>query len=141
MALRFQPRQGALVMVDFDQGFRPPEMVKLRMAVVLSPRIDARPGLATVVALSSLAPARPMPYHLHLSIPLQLPEGWSREMWIKGDMVNTVGLHRTEAIRLPGRGRASYQLSPLPRALFRKVQGAVLHGLGLGHLSRHLGQG
>ena len=35
--LPFQPKPGMLLMCDFDTGFRPPEMVKVRPVVVISP--------------------------------------------------------------------------------------------------------
>ena len=38
MALKYPPRPGTLWMCDFDTGFKPPEMVKKRPVVVISPR-------------------------------------------------------------------------------------------------------
>lgn len=56
MAIREHPPLGTLLLCDFGSGFKPPEMVKRRLVVVISPRIKARPGLCTVVALSTTLP-------------------------------------------------------------------------------------
>jgi len=122
MGLRYHPPTGAIVTVNFDQGFVPPEMVKRRPAVVLSPPIKARVGLLTVVALSTTRPDQVMPYHMEIEIPFQLPPGWSRTCWVKGDMVNTVGFHRTDLLRL-GKydGKRVYQTEALPKAMLTDI--------------------
>jgi uncharacterized protein YifN (PemK superfamily) len=56
LAIRFAPKPGTVVTVDFDQGFKVPEMVKRRLAVVISPVIKERGPLVTVVPLSTTAP-------------------------------------------------------------------------------------
>jgi len=38
LALQFSPAPGAIVICDYSTGFRPPEMVKVRPVVVISPR-------------------------------------------------------------------------------------------------------
>ena len=48
MAIKFYPRQGTLLMCDFNTGFRVPEMVKVRPVVVVS---RTRGQVATVVPL------------------------------------------------------------------------------------------
>ena len=58
---------------DYRQGFEPPEMVKRRLAVVVSKPIKARVGLCTIVPLSTTAPEPPMPYHYRLVLPFALP--------------------------------------------------------------------
>ena len=63
MAIREHPPTGSILMCDFNAGFREPEMVKRRPVVVISPKIRARPGLCTVVALSTTVPAPVMDYH------------------------------------------------------------------------------
>ena len=141
MPLIFHPPQGCIVEVDFSKGFREPEMVKDRLAVVLSPQIEARHHLLTVVALSTTPPDPPAPYHCQFQIPFELPRGWGkRPRWVKGDMVNAVGFHRANLLRL-GKDRAGtrvYQLRPLPPDLLRKVRRCVLHGMGLSTLTKHL---
>jgi len=41
MSIKFNPEQGLIVICDF-KGFVPPEMVKRRPAVVISPRLRQR---------------------------------------------------------------------------------------------------
>ncbi len=52
MALKFAPKMGTIILVNFDKGFVPPEMVKKRLAVVISPTIKERGKLVTVVPLT-----------------------------------------------------------------------------------------
>lgn len=53
MSLRFPPKLGTIVICDYSTGFCPPEMVKHRLAIVVSPRLPHRDGLCTVVPLSA----------------------------------------------------------------------------------------
>ena len=108
-------------------------MVKRRPCVVISPPIKGRTGLLTVVALSTTPPNPVMPYHVEIDIPFALPPKFASRCWVKGDMVNTVGFHRTDLLQL-GKdlsGKRIYQTSPLPTATFALVQAAVLAGLGI----------
>jgi uncharacterized protein YifN (PemK superfamily) len=38
MPIKFIPAQGMVLMCDFDSGFVPPEITKVRHVVVVSPR-------------------------------------------------------------------------------------------------------
>ena len=78
MAIKFHPPQGCIVRVDYSAGFKEPEMVKPRLAIVLTPRIKARHGLLTVVALSTTPPKPKMPYHCVIDIPFDLPNTGGR---------------------------------------------------------------
>ena len=42
MPLTFHPDPGTLLVCNFDTGFIPPEMVKRRLVVVISPRLRKR---------------------------------------------------------------------------------------------------
>lgn len=142
MGIREHPPQGSVVTIDYSAGgFVEPEMMKRRLAIVMSPKIAARPRLCTVVPLSLTQPRKVMPYNKRLRIPFELPKKWGdQERWIKGDMVNAVGLHRVDLLRLgkDSSGRRVYQTSALPDDLFRLVRICVLHGLGLSALTRGL---
>ena len=86
---------GTIVRVDLNDGFRPPEMVKRRPAVVLSPAIRGRPLLCTIVPLSTTPPRTVLDHHLRLVLWPRLPAPYdSAEMWLKGDIVLTVGFAR-----------------------------------------------
>ena len=130
-------------MCDFGTGFKQPELVKTRPVIVLTPRMDGRKNLVTVVGLSTVAPDPVRPFHCRLpskSLP-KLRDFRVDETWVKGDMVYAVGFHRLNLIRLPGRGCAGkrqYFLERLSRERMRKVYQCVLHGLSLGDLAKFL---
>lgn len=141
MSITSHPTRGSIVTVDYSSGFKKPEMVKKRLAIVLSPNIAARPQLCTVVPLSLTPPDPEMPYHQLIEIPFPLPKKWGNApRWIKGDMMGHVGFHRVDLLRL-GKdcyGKRQYQTQPLPPAIFKLAQRCVLHGLGMSSLTKHL---
>lgn len=141
MPIREHPPVGTILICNFDQGFKEPEMVKRRPVVVISPKISVRAGLCTVVALSTTSPMPEMPYHCRITLDPPLPEPWSDpDCWVKGDMICAVGFHRLDFPRLgtePG-GKRIYRYDPLPVADLRKVRRCVLSALGLGGLTKHL---
>jgi uncharacterized protein YifN (PemK superfamily) len=134
MGLIYHPKRGTILLADFSQGFREPEMVKRRLCVVVSPPIEARVGLCTVVPLSQTAPKKTMPYHYQLEIPFQMPSSWGGgSRWVKGDMVCAVGFHRLNLLRL-GRGRDGkrrYQTNALSADHMRRIDDCLRAGLGL----------
>ncbi len=135
MALQFAPKMGTIVLVDFDQGFVPPEMVKPRLAVVISPPIKARGRLLTIVPLSMTAPTVVMPYHCQVDIPFDLPPRWGNvPRWVKGDMINAVSFARASLLALnkEANGKRIYQTQVLAPDQLRQIQRCVLAGLGLG---------
>ena len=140
MAIREHPLVGAILMCDFNAGFREPEMVKRRAVVVLSPKIAARPGLCTVVALSTTPPKPVQAYHCQIDIDPPLPDPMSsRGIWVKGDMIYAVGFHRLDFIRTGTvRGTRTYRYDPLSADLVKKIRECVLCGLGMSTLTKHL---
>jgi uncharacterized protein YifN (PemK superfamily) len=134
LALRFHPKQGTLVLVRFDQTFKPPEMVKTRPCIVVSKRIKQRPNLVTVVPLSTTAPAPAMPYHCEIPIEMTLPGRWAADTcWVKGDMIYALSFERVDLFNL-GRGsdgRRVYQTETVSERIFRDVRQCVLAGLGI----------
>ena len=141
MAIQMHPPQGSIVTVDYSKGFKEPEMVKLRLAIVLTPRIQARPQLCTIVPLSLTPPDPIMPYHKQIVIPFDMPRKWgNQERWIKGDMVNAVGFHRIDLLRMGKdlQGKRIYQTSVLPDDMLKVVRQCVLHGMGLSTLTKNL---
>ncbi|WP_293810345.1 type II toxin-antitoxin system PemK/MazF family toxin [uncultured Bosea sp.] len=141
MALKFHPEPGTLLLCDFSTGFCEPEMVKRRPVVVISPRLKRRDGLLGVVPLSTQQPTPMMDYHYELTLEVPLPAPFdSRTMWAKADMVSTVGFHRLDLFR-EGRGpdgRRKYLARKIEDAQLRSIHRAMLHGLGLGHLTAHV---
>lgn len=76
VAIREHPKIGTILICDFDQGFKEPEMVKRRPVIVVSPKISTRPGLCTVVALSTTEPRPKMPFHCEIDLDPPLPPPW-----------------------------------------------------------------
>ena len=142
MPIKQHPGLGCIITCDFDRGFREPEMIKLRPVIVISPQISWRPGLCTVVGLSTTAPTPKRPYHCELEIYPPLPEPWdSGKVWVKGDMVAAVGFHRLNLIRLSRDDDTKvrrYRMNLLTKQQIIAVQSCVLHSLGLFQLTKHL---
>lgn len=145
MPITVHPRIGQILVCDFSKGFKQPEMVKSsRPVVVVSPTLQGREGLVTVVALSSQRPDPQLDYHLQLpkaALP-QLGHFQEKETWLKGDMIYSVGFHRLDLIRLgkrdPRTGKRQYFRNRLGRENMRLIYQCILHGLNLGGLGRYL---
>lgn len=129
MPLTFHPGPGAIVICDFSTGFRPPEMVKLRPVVVISPRRRTT-QLATVVPLSSTAPVPVEPWHYRLPPGVYPPA--RGPIWAKCDMVATVSLDRLDRVRVKSGGTRTYQTFQLGDADLAAILTAVRAALGLG---------
>lgn len=141
MPINNHPETGAILLCDFNQGFVQPEMVKRRPVIVISPKISVRPGLCTVVALSTTPPTPIMSYHYKITMQPPLPAPWdSAECWVKGDMVCAVGFHRLDFVRLgkDKQGKRLYRYDPIPKLDLREVRRCVLNALGMAQLTKHL---
>lgn len=141
MGIREHPAIGTILSCDYGEGFIPPEMVKLRPVVVISPKIEARKGLCTIVPLSTTAPNPVMPYHCQIDLPDGLPNWMERHgVWVKGDMVSVVSFRRLNLI-LTGKnrqGRRLYAYEPITPQNVKAVRACVMAGMGLAHLTKHL---
>ena len=134
MAIKYHPPTGSIVTVNFTHGFKPPEMVKRRLAVVISTRIKERAGLCTVIPLSTSPPRKIMPYHYLLEIPFALPPRWGNQpRWVKGDMINSLGFHRIDLLSLGKnvKGQRIYQKSRISAADLSAIKECVLASLGI----------
>ena len=141
MAIREHPALGTVLTCDFSQGFAPPEMVKRRPVIVISPKIANRGGLCTVVALSTTPPDPVMPYHQQIDIRPRLPVRWQSDgVWIKGDMVLAVALHRLDFLShgKDRTGKRRYHYAPVEEGILKLVRSCVLRSIGLGILTKHL---
>ena len=141
MAINDHPATGTILICDFNGTFKEPEMVKPRCVVVLSPRIRARPKLCTVVCLSSTAPAHPQQYHCQIDIEPELPHPWeSKGIWVKGDMIYSIGFHRLNLIRLrkSSDGKRIYRMNVVSEEQLKEIKCCVLRGLGMSSLTKHL---
>lgn len=133
MTLSSHPAPGTILRVDLSEGFSPPEMVKRRPAIVLSPPIRGRQRLCTIVPLSTTAPTRVEPHHLMLRLDPPLPPPYhSPEMWVKGDIVLTVAFHRLRLLFAGHeQGQRVYDIRVLDTETLNKVKHCVRAGLGL----------
>lgn len=141
MALAEHPPVGLILTCNFEPGFKEPEMVKRRPVVVISPKMRGRENVCTVVALSTTAPARAMPFHCQIDIRPRLPAHFDSDgVWVKGDMVYTVGLHRLDFIRLgkDANGKRRYYTHSTSHDNLTEIRRCVLNGMGLGALTNHL---
>ena len=140
MAIGFHPKPGAILLCDYS-GFKVPEMVKRRPAIVLSPRLRHRDGLCTVVPLSGTTSNTIEDYHCRIAFDRPLPKPWgSSAYWAKADMLATVGFHRLHMIGI-GRdqaGRRKYMTSHIKPDDLRRIRVCVLHALGLSRLTTYL---
>jgi len=135
MAIQFPVAPGTILLCDYDRGgFQPPEMVKRRLAVVISPRLAHRDGLSSVVPLSTTPPHKPVAYGLEIELPGALPPPFDDPvMWAKCDMVSCVSHARLDLIR-GGRtdtGQRKYIKPRLASDVFEALQTSVLAGLGI----------
>lgn len=133
MTVSTHPLPGTIVIVDLNQGFRPPEMVKRRPALVLSAPIPRRPFLCTIVPLSTTPPVPVMGHHCVIQLDPPLPAPYtSPTMWVKADMVLTVAFHR---LRLPFSGwqggQRLYDIRVITPIELEQVKDCVRSALGL----------
>ena len=141
MAIPYQPEPGTIVICDYSNGFMPPEMVKRRPAVIISPRLRKRDGLCTIVPFSTVRPNQIMPYHHRLFIDPLLPPPYNQKtQWVKADMLATVSFKR---LILPFKkkgpdGKREYDIRVIDDADFLKIKVCVLNALGMAHLSNYL---
>lgn len=130
MAITYHPPQGSVLMCDFT-GFKPPEMVKNRLVVVVSRKHNQ---LATVVPLSTVEPMSLEKCH-HEIHDASLPSRFRGERtWAKCDCVTTVAywrLDRTRGTRHPTTGKRIYVSQIVRPEDLAAIQRAILHVLGL----------
>ena len=133
MPFYFHPGPGTVLICDFDTGFRPPEMVKKRPVVVISPRFRRASPLRTVVPLSTAIPDPVEPFH-HRMDPRSLPGPLAtRETWAKCDMLATVALDRLDRVligRHPG-GKRIYVANTVTPDDLAAIHRCVMIALGL----------
>jgi mRNA interferase MazF len=141
MPINDHPAPGTILVCNFNGTFKEPEMVKPRCVIVVSPRIRARTKLCTIVCLSTTAPNYEQQYHCQIDIWPRLPPPWSSDgIWVKGDMIYSVGFHRLDLIRMgkDHQGQRIYRMETLSAEQMKKVKSCILSGLGLSTLTKYL---
>ena len=107
----------------------PPEMIKLRQVAVIS---TPSPRLAIIAPFSTNQPSPLKPYH-HF-IPSGRYPFFSKDSWLKGDMIQSVSRDRLDRLFFDGQ----HQRAALSKADYRAVRSCALAGLGLSALSGYL---
>ena len=127
------PTQGTILICDFD-GLKEPEMVKRRPVIVVSKPIVSRPGLCTVVPLSTTEPKKILPMHYKLELVPPLPKPYdSPSHWVKGDMIYAFSFKR---LTYPFKGKdlngtRIYDIRSISLEQLICVQKCILAGLGI----------
>lgn len=134
MPIQFHPKPGTILLCDFSTGFMPPEMVKRRPVLVVSPTITGRPFLCTVVCLSTTTPTPQLPFHMKIRLPEPLPPNLSNEnVWVKGDMIYAVSFKRLD-FATTGKDRTGKRIrynKPISDEVLNDVRKRVSYGIGL----------
>lgn len=134
MGIIYHPQPGTILRVDFSEGFRTPEMVKRRPAIVISSKLVDREGLCAIVPLSTTAPRTRRDYHCELILEDPLPRPFDTpHMWVKADMVQTVAFHRL-ALLTRGKlrsGERIYDVRVISPEKLAEVKACVAHALGI----------
>ena len=139
MPITFYPDHGSILMCDFNGGFHPPEIVKKRPVVIVSPRRNNH-QVCTVIPLSTTAP-NPIEKHHHCINPSSLPKSLRGSItWAKCDMIMTVSLSRLDRIldgKGPG-GARKYTTGKLTAEDFKSIRMGILYAIGLNSLTIHV---
>jgi mRNA interferase MazF len=126
MSITFVPHQGMVLMCDFDTGFVPPEMTKVRHVVVISPRHRRNTGSCLVVPFSTVAPNPVEPFHYRIAANAYSFFKKDTDVWAKADLLSHVSFGRLDRV-LDGGKYCSPRLSPSD---LKGIQSAVWEALG-----------
>lgn len=135
MAIKFPLSPRTILLCDYGKsGFVQPEMIKLRPAIIVSPRLPYRDRLCAVVPLSGTAPGHAVDYVVRIELDQPLPEPFPEPVWwAKCDMIATVSFDRLDMFRTDRdqEGKRQYLQPKLDEEQFAAVKNGVLAGLGL----------
>lgn len=132
--LPYHPSTAEVLVCDYC-NLVDPEMSKVRLVVVVSPKFLNRPGLCTVVPLSTDAPKNPTGYHVLLDKDPH-PKSSGKPVWAKCDMLMTVSFARLTKYYL-GRdesGKRNYVDMAVSQKEFGLIRQGILYSLGMAHL-------
>jgi uncharacterized protein YifN (PemK superfamily) len=115
-----------VLICDFD-GYISPEIIKKRPVVVVSPSHLRRPGLVTVIPLSTTPPNPVERYHYRLT-GNPVPGSDAAEVWAKCDLIATVCIERLDRVKF---GRRQYEIGRVGPDQVRRMRLAALASLGI----------
>jgi mRNA interferase MazF len=127
MSIQYHPQLGEALWCEYD-GLAP-EMIKRRLAVVLTPKACHRSRIATVVPVSTTPPDVIRPWHVCLSRD-PLPQGGAADVWVKCDMVNVVSFARLSNYHYRWNGRREYRKLHVSIDDLRRIREGVLASFG-----------
>jgi uncharacterized protein YifN (PemK superfamily) len=135
MGIKYPVGIGTVLLCDYSRGgFQPPEMVKKRPAIVISPRLPHRDGLCTVIPLSADEPDHPVDYvaRIEFDEPLPYPFPYS-VFWAKCDMIATVSFERLDLFHTERDqyGKRRYLHPKMSAEELARVRVCVLKAIGL----------
>lgn len=128
MAISYHPDLGEALWCDY--GGIEPEMMKRRLAVVVSPRATQRTDLVTVVPVSATAPETLRPWHVQLARD-PYPKGQKPALWVKCDMLNVVCFERLSGYHFRWEGRRKYKKMAVSRDELHAIRAGIIAALGL----------
>jgi mRNA interferase MazF len=139
MGIKFPVGVGTILVCDYDRGgFQPPEMIKRRPAIVISPRLPHRDQLCTIVPVSGEPNKYEADYVVRLEFNPPLPYPFLYEVaWAKCDMLATVGFDRLDLFHTERDqfGRRKYLHPKISAGDLQRVRKGVLCALGMGTLT------
>jgi mRNA interferase MazF len=139
MAIKFPEGPGTVLVCDYDLGgFKAPEMVKKRPAIVISPRLPHRDGLCTVVPISGEPGDHETDYVVRLQFDPELPYPFTYAVaYAKCDMLATVSFSRLNLFHTARDqyGKRKYVRPKVSAYDLQRVRKGVLCALGLGNLT------
>ncbi|WP_417486828.1 type II toxin-antitoxin system PemK/MazF family toxin [Maricaulis sp.] len=135
MALLYPPALGTILLCDYSiGGAGPPEMVKRRPAVVVSPRLRHRGGLCSLVPLSTTAPRTAVDYVVPLTLEVAPPTPFdARNVWAKCDMLSCASFARLDLFRCArsSSGKRRYLKLRVDEQQMSNIRIGILAGLGI----------
>lgn len=129
--LPFHPSPGDILICDYTTGFKPPEMVKRRLCVVVSPKLKRRDSLVSVVPLSESEPEPLEAWHLKIAL---VSKSWGDgPRWAACDMIATISYSRLSRphYRHPVSSVRLYEKLALSKADMAEIRSKVTLALGL----------
>jgi uncharacterized protein YifN (PemK superfamily) len=120
------PDPGTVLICDYDTGFIPPEMVKKRRVIIVSPKAMNNRGLCLVVPVSTTPPDAELPVHVRFEAS-QYPF-FARDIpcWAKCDMLAAVAYRRLDRVRIGHR----FMAPRIKKADFERIREALSHVIG-----------
>lgn len=129
--LPFHPSPGDILICDYTTGFRPPEMVKRRLCIVVSPKLKRRHNLVSVVPLSETEPQPVEAWHHQVAL---VSRSWGDgPRWAACDMIATVAYERLSRphYRHPVTNSRLFERLSLSATDLAEVRARVTLALGL----------